>query len=342
MNQPAPELNKNLCTGLIVMGHGSRLVEANDPLIDVARDIGERALYDFVQPAFLELADPRFPDAVSMLVSKGVTRITIMPYFLYTGMHLKRDLPKQLGEAREKFPDIDFVMAPNLGYHPSLVDITLERLREVEEPAGKKAIPFRQHPIEAESFDIIEDENDLSSISAERLDIVKRVIHATADSEYRDILNFSSGAVEAGIQAIREGGNVITDVKMVAAGVSKKRLSGFGGTVRSYISEKELPMESGLTRSAAAMRVAAPHMDRAVVAIGNAPTALLELIKLINEGKVKPALVIGVPVGFVGAAESKDELRLTSVDQISTLGRKGGSTVAAAIVNAIIIKSAAL
>ncbi len=332
--------------GVLLFGHGSRIKEANDPLIDVASIIREKGIYKCVEPGFLELAEPDFITAVDTIVDSGATSIILMPYFLYTGIHLKKDLPKLLDMGKEKYPDMNFVLSPNLGFHPSLVDITMERLMEVS-GRGRRTRPpgkFHPHPIEAESFRIIESEVGFNGASPEELTVIKRVIHATADFDYKDLLEFSPGALEAANQAIRGGADVITDVKMVEAGISKLRLSAFGGKVRTFISDKDvtiLSKKTGSTRSAQAMRKAAPHMDGAVVAIGNAPTALRELLSLVREGKTSPAVVVGVPVGFVGAAEAKEELVASGIEYVTVRGRKGGSTIAVSIVNALMINAAA-
>jgi precorrin-8X/cobalt-precorrin-8 methylmutase len=184
---------------------------------------------------------------------------------------------------------------------------------------------------------------DESAFPGEQLPVIKRAIHATADFDFAEFLRFSPGWLEAGLGAIRNGGSVITDVTMVETGISKARLRAFNDgslNLHCFIADKSVARESkegGITKSAAAMRKAAPLMDGAIVAIGNAPTALNELLSLVESGAASPKLVIGVPVGFVDAEESKDRLMASGVEFISTAGRKGGSTVAVAIVNALLI-----
>ncbi|MBE9531266.1 MAG: precorrin-8X methylmutase [Proteobacteria bacterium] len=332
-------------TGVLLLGHGSRLQPANKPLKDVAKSIEQTGLYGSVEAAFLQLTKPDFQETVDLLASKGVDKIIVMPYFLYTGVHVRDDLPREIGEGHKKYPDIEFVLAPNLGFHPSLVDITMERLVEAqskETEADSADVPGI-HPIESESFSIIASEMDESAFLAEQLPIIKRVIHTTADFEFASLLKFSPCAIEAGLSAIREGANIITDVTMVKTGVSQARLKVFSKgkkNLHCFIGDKSVALESksrGITRSAAAIRKGASFMDGAIVAIGNAPTALNELLSLIKSGAVKPRLVIGVPVGFVDAKESKDALMASGVEFISVAGRKGGSTVAVAIINALLI-----
>ncbi len=173
------------------------------------------------------------------------------------------------------------------------------------------------------------------------LAVVERIIHSTADFEFADLVRCSPNAIAAGVHALQGGGAVITDVQMVRIGINAARLSAFGGSLHCLIDDAEIrtqAMATGTTRSTQSMRHAAERglLTGSIVAIGNAPTALEEIIRLVAQG-VRPALVIGVPVGFVGAAESKAALmQVVRVPWIVTTGRKGGSTVAVAIVNALL------
>jgi precorrin-8X/cobalt-precorrin-8 methylmutase len=192
--------------------------------------------------------------------------------------------------------------------------------------------------IEQESFRIIQSELGEHAFDESQLAAVVRVIHATGDFDYRATMRFHRDAVSAGIAALRGGCPIVADVRMVEVGISAQILRRFGGRVICDISQPEVCAEAvaqGLTRSTVAMRRNAPHIHGGIVAIGNAPTALLEVMRLIAEG-LRPALVIGVPVGFVNAAESKEALSCSDVPFITALGRKGGSSVAVAIVNALL------
>jgi precorrin-8X/cobalt-precorrin-8 methylmutase len=193
--------------------------------------------------------------------------------------------------------------------------------------------------IEKKSFEI------LSGILGERKfphlhePIIKRVIHTTADFEYADNLKISQNAVEDAILAIKEGCNIVTDTKMVSAGINKKVLSKYGGQVISFMDHDEVAIEAkerNVTRSSICMEKASDNKLNRIFAVGNAPTALIRLYELIKEGTLKPALVIGVPVGFVNVVESKELFKKAGVPYIISEGRKGGSNVAAAIVNAIL------
>lgn len=193
--------------------------------------------------------------------------------------------------------------------------------------------------IEARSFAIIAEELGEHAFTEEQFPIVQRVIHASADFELGRSLVFHPEAVQAGIRAIREGRPVVADVQMVQVGISKPRLNRFGGDVHCYISDPDVVEEAkrlGTTRAIVSMRKAARLAEGGIVAIGNAPTALLELIRLVRAGEARPGLIVGVPVGFVSAAESKELLRtLEGTPFITNVGRKGGSPVAVAIVNAL-------
>jgi precorrin-8X/cobalt-precorrin-8 methylmutase len=197
------------------------------------------------------------------------------------------------------------------------------------------------HEIERESFRIVLDEMDAHDFSAGELAVAVRVIHATADFDFQDTLRFHPQAVEAGVAALRRGSTVVTDVRMVEVGVSSRRLTALGGRTVCDIAHPEVREQAaalGVTRSTLAMRRNAEAIDGGIVAVGNAPTALLEVIRLVQEEDVRPALVVGVPVGFVNAVESKDVLLALDADvpTITAVGRKGGSTVAASIVNALL------
>ncbi len=194
--------------------------------------------------------------------------------------------------------------------------------------------------IENRSMAIIEENlPELRTLAPGKRKIVERVVHATGDVSYARLLRLHPGAVEAGLNAIRAGRSIVTDVKMLKAGINVSRLKKLGVTVSCYIDDPRVIAEArqqGMTRAMMSMRLAAPGMNGGIAAIGNAPTALFTLCELINQGKVTPALVVGTPVGFVGAAESKEMLMNTNVPYVTVPGSKGGSTIAAAIVNALL------
>lgn len=337
----APE--RNVKKAILLLGHGSKAKEANDTLRAVAGALRAREGYGCVQAAFLQIEAPDFQEGFAEIASKGFDDIIVMPYFLYMGLHVQQDLPEEIVKAKEKFPGINVRLARSLGFHDRLVDVTVERIEALEGVSASAASPFVQHPIERESFRIIGAEMDEGGFSAMELSIVKRAIHSTADFDFQETMRFSPGAVSAGIDAIRNGRNIITDVRMVDAGITRARLKPFGVEVFCFSSDEDVARTSereGVTKTAASMRKAARFMEGGIVAVGNAPTALVELLRLIREGAPMPALIVGVPVGFVGAEESKEELERSGCEYITAVGRKGGSTVAAAITNALIIQAA--
>jgi precorrin-8X/cobalt-precorrin-8 methylmutase len=193
--------------------------------------------------------------------------------------------------------------------------------------------------IEATSMAIIEQHFEaVEAFNAQERQVVKRAIHTTGDFEYQHLVSITRGAVEAGIAAIQAGGRIVTDTNMAFAGINKRALQQANCAINCYIAHDEvfrLAKEQQITRAMAAMDLAAQEgVD--IVVIGNAPTALYRIGELIEQTRIAPELIIGVPVGFVGAAESKEYLRTLPLPSISTIGPKGGSNVAAAIMNAII------
>ncbi|MET1178658.1 precorrin-8X methylmutase [Peribacillus simplex] len=189
------------------------------------------------------------------------------------------------------------------------------------------------------SFSIIAEEMGNHDFSEDEWKIVRRVIHASADFELGRSVIIHPNAIQAGMEAIRKGRHVIADVQMIESGTGKKRFQKHGGDVHCYISDPDVMVEAkrlNTTRAIISMQKAVKENEGGIYAIGNAPTALLELIRLIKEGIAKPDLIIGMPVGFVSAAESKEELaKITEVPFITNIGRKGGSTVTVAALNAI-------
>ncbi|MGE7273360.1 precorrin-8X methylmutase [Brevibacillus panacihumi] len=201
-----------------------------------------------------------------------------------------------------------------------------------------KPLTVQPQEIEDMSFQIITDELGEHPFSEEQYKVVQRVIHASADFDLGRSLVFHPDAVQAGISAIRSGKIVVADVQMVQVGISKNRIEKYGGEVKVYISDRDVMEEAkrlNTTRAIISMRKAIKEAEGGIFCIGNAPTALLELIRLVKEGEAKPGLIIGMPVGFVSAAESKEELAKLDVPFITNIGRKGGSPVTVAALNAI-------
>lgn len=192
--------------------------------------------------------------------------------------------------------------------------------------------------IENLSFQIIDQEAGSHNFVPEQWSIVRRMIHTTADFDYMETIRFHPKAITAGIESIRAGKLIITDTNMVRVGIRKTELEQFGVAVKCLMNDpavREIARKNGTTRAKAAVDAAGTDMEGGIYVVGNAPTALLRLIELVANQHAHPALIIGLPVGFVNAAESKAALVKMDYPYISNVGRKGGSNVAASVVNAL-------
>ena len=195
--------------------------------------------------------------------------------------------------------------------------------------------------IEQRSFEIIDGELKKRGIvlPKEQEMITKRVIHTTADFEYTDTLTFSKGAVGIARELLKKGADIVTDTTMALSGINKRSLAGLGGEVHCYMADEtvaKLARERGTTRAAVSMEIAAKIQKPVIFAVGNAPTALIQIYEMMQGSDWRPAFVIGVPVGFVNVEAAKELILQTDVPFIINRGRKGGSNVAAAICNALI------
>lgn len=205
-----------------------------------------------------------------------------------------------------------------------------------------RGMSSRAFDIEKQSFDIIEGEIGSHDFTEEEWVVVRRVIHATADFDFarKDRIVFHKKAIESAFIAFTKKSYIITDVEMVLHGINKKSLLDLGLTAVCYINDpllKELSKKSDKTRSELAIQKAADKINNGIVVIGNAPTALYEVISLINDKKINPLLVVGIPVGFVSAVESKQALSELNIPYITNLGRKGGSSTASSILNSLML-----
>ena len=191
--------------------------------------------------------------------------------------------------------------------------------------------------IEKKSFEIIGEEMGEHNFSDRELTIIKRVIHTTADFDYKNIVYMREGAIDSAIELLKKGNTIYTDTKMALAGINKKALKDLNCEALCYVSDEkvaEIAKERHITRSMAAVEKAVEDGVEFFI-FGNAPTALFRLKELIEEGKCKAKFILAAPIGFVGAAESKEEIEKLDLPMITVRGRKGGSTVAAAILNAL-------
>jgi precorrin-8X/cobalt-precorrin-8 methylmutase len=196
--------------------------------------------------------------------------------------------------------------------------------------------------IEHSSFDIVDNESGEHSYTDTQWQVVRRMIHATADFTFNGLAEFHANAIEAGIKAINEGRSITADVEMICVGLSKPRLQHFGVTTHQFISDDDVIQKAkaeNTTRAVQAIRKAHRKglLEKGIIGIGNAPTALLEVKRLITDEGLKPAIVIGMPVGFVSAEESKDQLALLNdIPWIITRGRKGGTTLVVSAIHALL------
>ena len=193
--------------------------------------------------------------------------------------------------------------------------------------------------IEKRSFEIITELLGDRKLDPRNEPVIKRAIHTTADFDYADNLVFSEDAVAKGIEALRGGCDIVTDTQMAKSGINKTILGKLGGTVHCFMSDPDVAEEAkrrGITRAMVSMEKAAKLPKPCIFAIGNAPTALIVLDEMMKKGEISPALIVGVPVGFVNVVESKNILEKTPGEHIVARGRKGGSNIAAAICNAML------
>lgn len=193
--------------------------------------------------------------------------------------------------------------------------------------------------IERRSFEIITQELGERKLDPDKELIIKRCIHTSADFDYADNLSFSEGAVERALDALRQGACIVTDTQMGKSGINKRALARLGGEAYCFMSDEDVAAAAkanGTTRAVASMDKAAQLDKKLIIAVGNAPTALVRLYELIKEGKIHPELIIGVPVGFVNVVQSKELIMQAGVPYIVARGRKGGSNIAACICNALL------
>lgn len=322
-------------TAVVVLGHGSRADGAGESLARtagrLARELGCRVL-----PASLQFNRPTLAESCGRLADRGYGKVVIVPFFLFNGNHIRQDIPREVESLRERHPGVEFVLSEPLGEDGRLVELLADRVRENVERRPAAGGDEAPHPIEAESFAIIDGLLSPDDAANPVYQVVRRVIHTTGDPELGGRLEFSPGAVDAGVRALSTGAAIVCDVNMAAAGIQPSaRRRGVQVLCGIAAAETErLARQAGITRSAAALRRLAA--DGAVIAIGNAPTALMECLELYRRGRLKPSLVIGVPVGFVGAADSKAALAESGLPYITLPGDRGGSGIAAAVANALL------
>ena len=351
--------------GLILIGHGSKLPHNRENLEKIAEILRRQSQFKIVEIAFMIRDTPTISEAIDSVTKKGVSKIVLVPAFLAPGVHTTQEIPELIDvkdkQAQLSARGIRVFYGEPIGADECIAVILAEKAlqalgeKEAEHKHASFSVRDKKTAEVLDAYSVVEAGRivdtsmklireaigvDLAKFPSDQVPIVERVVHTTADPEFAKLLVISDDAVSAGVAAIKAGAKIVTDVKMVKAGINDARLKKFGSKISTYMNDErtmELAKSESLTRSAAAMRLAIKDgLDGAIILIGNAPTAAFELADQIKKGKVKPALIVAVPVGFVGAAESKEVVAKLSVPYVITRGRKGGSTIAVAVFNALL------
>ena len=316
--------------GILMVSHGSPRAETNAKFVALAQRIAARLGTADLLPTFFSIARPDIPDQVGELVSRGVRHVVFFPYFLGSGQHVTHDIPALLGRCREQFSGVELELLSTLEGEPAMEDLVVERLAGlVDSPAP---LPTAGAAIQERSHAIIDRhlagwEGDVATRA-----IVRRVVHATADFSFARSIRIHPEAIERGRAALAAGCAIVCDVRMVQAGIT--RVENEVLTAIDLDAAQSRAQATGCTRAAAAMELLAERIQGGIVAIGNAPTALFKVLEMAQYG-VAPALVVGLPVGLVGARESKAALMESDLAYITNVGPRGGSPVAAAAINAL-------
>jgi precorrin-8X/cobalt-precorrin-8 methylmutase len=339
--------------GLVLIGHGSKLTHNRENLEKLAAILRKRSSFKFVEISFMVRNTPTIPEAIDTIAKKGATKIVLVPAFLAPGIHTTQEIP-ELIDMKDKESQLSAKGIQLFYGEPIGAD---ERIAEIIEEKALRALGQDDSELNAlrdvtalkasnktftTSMSIVRKAlgDTLEKVPKTHAAIIERVVHATADPEFAKLLLISEKAVEAGVTAIKAGVKVITDVKMVKAGINEAKLKKFGGRILTYIDDKRainIADKESITRAAAAMRLAITEgVDGAVILIGNAPTAAFEVANAVKQGLAKPSLIVATPVGFIGAAESKETVSKLPTPFITLQGRKGGSAVTVAIFNALL------
>ena len=339
--------------GLIIIGHGSKLPHNRENLEKLAEILRKRSKFKTVEIAFMVRNKPTIPEAIESIAKQGVTKIVLVPAFLAPGVHTEQEIPEMIrlkgDEPLLKEQGIEIVYGEPLGADERIAEIIEEKaLRalgqdnsEVNQTPDARMLQASNKTFTT-SISIVRKAlgDALTTVPKAHAPIIERVVHTTADPEFAKLLIINEKAVEAGVAAIKTGAKIITDVKMVKAGINEARVKRFGGRILTYIDDERVVKLAGhesITRAAAAMRLAINDgVDGSIILIGNAPTAAFELAHAVKQGLAKPALIVATPVGFIGAAESKEIIASLSTPFIIVKGRKGGSAVAVAVFNALL------
>jgi precorrin-8X/cobalt-precorrin-8 methylmutase len=347
-------------TALVLIGHGSKLSHNRENLVKIAETLREKSRFKTVEISFMVRNTPTIPEAIEKVVKLGIKKIVLVPAFLAAGVHTTQEIPELIGmkdkESQLTARGIQLFYGEPIGADECVAVILEEKALKAlgQETAEHQHASFSKSTEEnaktpadlrniyGKSMSLIRPEikGILEKAPKKHIPIIERVVHTTADPEFAKLLVIQEDAVDAGVAAIKSGAKVITDVKMVKAGINESRVRRFGGKTLTYIDDPRvvsLAENESLTRAAASMRIAVEEgMDGAIILIGNAPTAAFELADLVKKGKAKPALIVATPVGYIGAAESKEVIATLPVPFVTNRGRKGGSAVTVAVFNALL------
>jgi precorrin-8X/cobalt-precorrin-8 methylmutase len=354
---------------LVVVGRGTSDPDANSDVSKLARMLEEGMGFGASFVCYAGTAEPSLSTGLRNAARLGYKRLVVFPYFLFDGVLVKR-IYAAADELQAAHPELEVLKAGYLGPHEDVAAVFLERAKEglegrahmncslckyrvrivgFEEQVGapqrphhRKVQRYEPHPIEAESSRIIETGRDWSGMPEGQRRVAQRLVHTSGDFNIVDELFFSAGAVETGVRALLRCRRVVTDVTMVSSGLKRSLLEQLEIEVWCGVHDREthtLATNAGITRSAAGIRRAWEKWGNDIVlAIGDAPTAIAETVRLVREVGWRPQLVVGLPVGFVGTRESKDELRrCLQIPRITNSGTRGGSPWAASVVNAMMI-----
>lgn len=332
-------------TGIIALVHGSRgklgKGEVESSLATIVAGLKPYLAPDVeITGAALQFNQPSLEEAVEKLCSRSIKRIIIVPYFLFAGRHITEHVPQALADLQLLYPDTRFIVADAMGLDDSFIGLLARRVRKAAPDLAVSLINARGKSIESESMQIVESLlPPLPEKSDKEMAVIKRLVHASGDIEVARLVEFGGNAVSAGVRAITLGSPIFTDVRMAMTGIDIRLADFFGCAVTCALDSMETAdrAEPGQnTRAASGMQNLGGKLDGSIVAIGNAPTALLALLELVDDRSIRPALIVGMPVGFVKAAESKLELMKRDIPYITVTGTRGGSALAAAAVNSLL------
>ncbi len=321
---------------IILLSHGSKKIEAKKDLLEITKILGQKTNIR-TELACMQLTKPSFIETIELLADQDYKEIMVIPFFLTNGQHMQEDIPELLQEARSKFGHLSITVTEYLWPDPNLIKTLKNRVAEVN-PVKTKQPLTDPHAIEEKSFEHI-DKLIACNFEPEEQKVVKRLIHTSGDLSLVHLIKFSNYAIEKTVEAIGKRHPVITDVSMVAAGISENLTEITGINLITRISDDDVRREAqsfNKTRASIAIEKSLLENPEAIVAIGNAPTALFKVAELIKSRAIEPAVVIAMPVGFVGTAESKETIKKTGVEHIIVEGTRGGSALAAASINAML------